>query len=235
VAGVEEACDAGGGPLGVSKSMIQLTDTSRLHRVLCLGAHSDDIEIGCGATILRLARDNPNLEIRWVVFCGADEKRNREARDSAARYLAGLRSAQAEVFEFRDAFMPFEGVAVKERFESLKREFAPDLVFTHFRDDRHQDHRLLSDLAWNTWRDHQILEYEILKYDGDLGRPNVFAPVPEALCRRKIELLMAGFPTQTTRQWFTEDTFWAMLRIRGVECNSPTKFAEAFHCRKMLL
>jgi LmbE family N-acetylglucosaminyl deacetylase len=111
----------------------------------------------------------------------------------------------------------------------------PDLVFTHFRDDRHQDHRLLSDLAWNTWRDQTILEYEILKYDGDLGQPNVFAPLPEDVCRRKIELLMSGFPTQAARQWFTEDTFWSLLRIRGVECNSPTKFAEAFHCRKLLL
>ena len=119
--------------------------------------------------------------------------------------------------------------------EQLKRAFTPDLIFTHFRDDRHQDHRLLSDLAWNTWRDHPILEYEILKYDGDLGRPNVYAPVPEDLCRRKIELLMEGFPTQAGRQWFTEDTFWAMLRIRGVESNSSTKFAEAFHARKLVI
>ena len=215
--------------------MIQLTDTSRLKRVLCLGAHSDDIEIGVGGTLLRLARENPGLDVRWVVFCGADERRNREARESAARYLAGFRQSQVDVFAFRDAFMAFDGVAVKETFEQLKRSFEPDLVFTHFRDDRHQDHRLLSDLAWNTWRDHTILEYEIPKYDGDLGRPNVFAPLPEDLCRRKIELLMSGFPTQATRQWFTEDTFWSLLRIRGVECNSPTKYAEAFHCRKILL
>ena len=215
--------------------MIRLTDTSRLRRVLCLGAHSDDIEIGCGGTLLRLIGDHPGLDVRWVVFCGADERRNAEARQSAARYLAGLNSSRVDVFEFRDAFMPFDGVAVKERFESLKRDFAPDLVFTHYRDDRHQDHRLLSDLAWNTWRDHQILEYEILKYDGDLGRPNVFAPLPEEICRRKVELLMTAFPTQANRQWFTEDTFWSMLRIRGVECNSPTKYAEAFHSRKMLL
>lgn len=215
--------------------MIQLTDSSRLNRILCLGAHSDDVEIGCGGTVLRLIRDNPGVEIRWVVFCGADPRRNREARESAARYLDGIERSQIDVFEFRDAFLPFDGVAVKERFEQIKQSFNPDVIFTHFRDDRHQDHRLLSDLTWNTWRDHQILEYEILKYDGDLGRPNVFAPLPEELCRRKIEMLMAGFPTQAGRQWFTEDTFWSMLRIRGVECNSPTKFAEAFHCRKMVL
>lgn len=215
--------------------MIQLTDTSRLERVLCLGAHSDDIEIGVGGTLLRFARENPNIEIGWVVFCGADEKRNREARESAAKYLSGFEKSHVDVFQFRDAFMAFDGVAVKEAFESIKKSFNADLIFTHFRDDRHQDHRLLSDLAWNTWRDHQILEYEILKYDGDLGRPNVFAQLPEDICKRKIELLMSAFPTQATKQWFSEDTFWSMLRIRGVECNSPTKFAEAFHCRKMLI
>ena len=215
--------------------MIKLTDTSRLKRVLLIGAHSDDVEIGCGGTVLRLARENPGLDVRWVVFCGADDKRNAEARASAARYLEGFTSTRVDVFEFRDAFMPFEGIAVKERFEQMKREYAPDLVFTHFRDDRHQDHRLLSDLTWNTWRDHQILEYEIPKYDGDLAHPNVFAPLPEETCWRKIELLTAGFPTQATRQWFAPDTFWALMRLRGVECNSATRFAEAFHCRKMLL
>jgi LmbE family N-acetylglucosaminyl deacetylase len=226
---VEDARKASG-----EVGMIQLADTSRLKRVLCLGAHSDDIEIGCGGTILRLARENPNLDIRWVVFCGADENRNREARDSAARYLQNLPQKQVDVYTFRDAFLAFDGVAVKETFEQIKRSFQPDIVFTHFRDDRHQDHRLLSDLAWNTWRDHTILEYEILKYDGDLGQPNVFAPLPEVICKRKIELLMSSFPTQATRQWFTDDTFWSLLRLRGVECNSPTKFAEAFHCRKLL-
>jgi LmbE family N-acetylglucosaminyl deacetylase len=203
--------------------------------VLVLGSHPDDIEIGCGGTLLRLSRENPGVEVRWVVFCGADDRRNREARDSAAQYLAGFKQSKVDVFTFRDAFMAFDGVAVKEAFEGLKRDFAPDLVFTHFRDDRHQDHRLLSDLAWNTWRDHQILEYEILKYDGDLGRPNVYAPLPEAVCDRKVSLLMQMFGSQRSRQWFTEDTFRAMLRVRGVECNSPSKYAEAFHARKLVL
>jgi LmbE family N-acetylglucosaminyl deacetylase len=215
--------------------MIRLSDTSRLRSVLCLGAHSDDIEIGCGGTILRLAQENPRLRVHWVLFCGADDRRASEARASAEQYLAGVENKDIRIGRFRDAFMPFQGVEVKEYFEGLKKTTSPDVVFTHFREDRHQDHRMLSDLSWNTWRDHLILEYEILKYDGDLGRPNVFSPLPEEICRRKIELLMAGFPTQAGRQWFTEDAFWAMLRIRGVEANSPSKFAEAFHSRKMIL
>ncbi len=214
---------------------LALGQAESAYRLLVIGSHADDIEIGCGGTVLRLVRDNPELEVRWVVFCGADERRSGEARDSAAKYLSGLRRQHVEVFQFRDAFMAFDGVAVKEAFERIKGSFSPDLVFTHFRDDRHQDHRLLSDLAWNTWRDHLILEYEIFKYDGDLGRPNLYAPLSEAVCRRKIELLMKGFPTQANRQWFTEDTFWAMLRIRGVEANSPTRYAEAFYGRKVAL
>jgi LmbE family N-acetylglucosaminyl deacetylase len=217
--------------------MLSLSDTTRLRRVLCIGAHSDDIEIGCGGTILRLLGERPGaLEVRWAVFGAADERRAREARESAARFLAGAARADVRIEAFRDAYMPFDGAAIKDRFESLKTGgFAPDLIFTHWRDDRHQDHRLLSDLTWNTWRDHLILEYEIFKYDGDVGRPNVYAPLDEAAGRRKVELLMTGFPSQAGRQWFTEDVFWATLRLRGVECNSPTRYAEAFHGRKVLL
>jgi LmbE family N-acetylglucosaminyl deacetylase len=216
--------------------MINLCDTRRIRNVAFLGAHSDDIEIGCGGTLLRLSKENPDLHVRWVVFGGADSRRADEARRSAAAFLEGVRSKEVLVAPFRDAYMPFSGAEVKDYFESLKKSApAPDVVFTHYRDDRHQDHRLLSDLAWNTWRDHLVLEYEILKYDGDLGRPNLYSPLAEDVCRRKVELLMTGFPSQAGRQWFTEDTFWAMLRVRGVECNSPTRFAEAFHARKMLL
>lgn len=214
--------------------MTNLFDPSRLTRIVALGAHSDDIEIGCGGTLLRLIEENPNLHVHWVVFCGADERRHREARESAERYLAGAKSREIVIGKFRDAFMPFEGVDVKEFFESLKGA-KPDLIFTHFREDRHQDHRLLSDLAWNTWRSQTILEYEIPKYDGDLGHPNCFAQLSEQTCQRKIDLLMQGFPTQAGRQWFTPDTFWSLLRIRGIESASPTKFAEAFHCRKILI
>jgi LmbE family N-acetylglucosaminyl deacetylase len=216
--------------------MTNLCDTRRIRSVLCLGAHADDIEIGCGGTMLRLAKENPDLHVRWVVFGGADARRADEARGSAGRFLEGVRSKEVLVASFRDAYMPFVGAEVKDYFESLKKSRpAPDVVFTHYRDDRHQDHRLLSDLAWNTWRDHLVLEYEIIKYDGDLGRPNLYSPLAEDLCRRKVELILSGFPSQASRPWFTEDTFWAMLRLRGVECNSPTRFAEAFHARKMLL
>lgn len=214
--------------------MICLTDAARIRRVLCLGAHSDDIEIGCGGTLLRMIAANPELQVRWVVFCGADERRAREARQSAQKFLHGAPNADVRVEKFRDAYMPYTGAEVKDCFEAIKKDFIPDVVFTHYRDDRHQDHRLLSDLAWNTWRDHLILEYEIFKYDGDLGRPNLYSPLSREMCERKIDLLMNNFPTQATRQWFTPDVFWAMLRLRGVEANSPTQFAEAFYSRKMI-
>jgi LmbE family N-acetylglucosaminyl deacetylase len=215
--------------------MIQLTATDRVKRVLCLGAHADDIEIGCGGTLLRLVQENPHLDVRWVVFCGADERRATEARESAERFLERVKTKEVLTARFKDAYLPFQGAEVKDFFESLKKSFAPDLIFTHFREDRHQDHRLVSDLTWNTWRDHLIMEYEIFKYDGDLGQPNVYSPLSEGTCRRKIEYLMTGFPSQVNRQWFSSDTFQSMLRLRGVEANSPTKFAEAFYCRKMLL
>lgn len=215
--------------------MLNLLDISRAKRILCLGAHSDDIEIGAGGTILRLLAENPAIEIRWVVFCGANDLRRTEAINSADKFLAGCATKQVDVHSFRDGYLPSQWDQVKDQFELLKKSFQPDLIFTQFRDDRHQDHRTLSDLAYNTWRDHTILEYEILKYDGDLGRPNCYAPIPAELCDRKVRLLMECFGTQRSRQWFTEDTFRAMLRIRGVECNSPSRFAEAFHVRKFTI
>ena len=215
--------------------MQSLFDPTRLRKLLCLGAHSDDLEIGAGGTILRLLEENPRLEIRWVVFCGADDRRKKEAADSAERFLTGCIAKQVDIHAFRDGYLPWQGDKVKDEFEAIKKTFQPDLVLTHFRDDRHQAQRMVSDLAWNTWRDHTILEYEILKYDGDLGRPNVYSPISEATCEKKIALLMNAFATQRSRQWFTEDTFRAMLRIRGVECNAPSRYAEAFHGRKIVL
>jgi LmbE family N-acetylglucosaminyl deacetylase len=215
--------------------MKSLFDPSRVGRLLCLGAHSDDIEIGAGGTILRMLAANPAMEVRWVVFCGADDRRRAEATASAAAYLGQASQHRVDIHSFRDGYLPFQGAEVKDEFERLKKSFQPDLILTQFRDDRHQDHRLLSDLAYNTWRDHTILEYEILKYDGDLGRPNVYVPLPADICDRKVNLLMQLFGTQRSRQWFTEDTFRAMLRIRGVECNAESRFAEAFHCRKLTL
>jgi LmbE family N-acetylglucosaminyl deacetylase len=203
-------------------------------RVLCLGAHSDDIEIGAGGTLLKLAEKTNDLEICWVVF-SAPGVRADEARLSADDFLSGIARKQIKIGSFRESYFPSEWPSIKEWLEEIKVNFVPDIVFTHYRDDRHQDHRVLSDLAWNTFRNHLILEYEILKYDGDLGQPNVFVPVSEQLCTRKIELLMKHFQTQSTRHWFTSDTFEAMHRIRGIECVSPAGRAEAFYCRKMVL
>jgi LmbE family N-acetylglucosaminyl deacetylase len=205
-----------------------------VNRVLCLGAHSDDIEIGAGGTLLKLAERAGDLEICWVVF-SAPGVRADEARLSADDFLSGIGRKQVKIGSFRESYFPSEWPSIKEWLEEIKVNFVPDIVFTHYRDDRHQDHRVLSDLAWNTFRNHLILEYEILKYDGDLGQPNVFVPVSEQLCTRKIELLMKHFQTQSTRHWFTSDTFEAMHRIRGIECVSPTGRAEAFYCRKMVL
>jgi LmbE family N-acetylglucosaminyl deacetylase len=200
-------------------------------RLLCLGAHSDDIEIGCGGTVLTLLASNKDIDVRWIVFSANDE-RSREARNSAAAFLSKARHKEIAVKGYRDGFFPFLGAAIKEEFEALKFDFQPDLVFTHFRDDRHQDHRLISDLTWNTFRDHLILEYEIPKYDGDLGQPNAFVPLAEPICEQKIQILLESFPSQRQKSWFDEQTFRAMLRLRGMEANSRTRYAEAFYCRK---
>jgi LmbE family N-acetylglucosaminyl deacetylase len=203
-------------------------------RVLCLGAHSDDIEIGCGGTVLSLLERCDNAVVRWVVF-SASEVRAREARDSAAAFLAQAREKEVVVKSYRDGFFPFLGAQIKDDFEALKRDFQPDLVLTHYREDRHQDHRLISDLTWNTFRNHLILEYEIPKFDGDLGCPNFFVPLEESVCSRKVRNLVESFKSQVQKQWFDEQTFFAILRLRGMEANSPTRFAEAFYGRKVVL
>jgi LmbE family N-acetylglucosaminyl deacetylase len=203
-------------------------------RVLCLGAHGDDIEIGCGATILRLAREFPGLSATWVVF-SADDRREEECRASAGDFLAEARSREVVIERFRDGFFPSLFGPIKERFEDLKREVSPDLVFTHSRDDAHQDHRILSELAWNTWRDHAILEYEIPKYDGDLGRPGLFVTLDEPTARKKSSLIVHHFKSQMHRSWFREDVFLSLMRLRGVESRSPGGYAEAFTCRKLAL
>jgi LmbE family N-acetylglucosaminyl deacetylase len=202
--------------------------------VLCLGAHSDDLEIGCSGTILRLIAERRRVDVHWVVLSG-DARRAREARRSAARLLRGAAKADVEVAEFRDGFFPFQGVALKERFEQLKRRARPHVVFTHRGDDAHQDHRMVSELTWNTFRDDLILEYEIPKYDGDLGRPNVFVPLGPAIRRRKVRHLMTAFPTQRKKRWYSESTFDGLMRLRGVECAAPEGYAEAFHVRKLVI
>lgn len=198
-----------------------------------MGAHADDIEIGIGGTLLKLTEENPDLEIWWVVF-SASGVRNREAQESANDFLSLVKIREIRVASFRESYYPSEWPAIKEYLEEIKAKFDPEVVFTHYRNDRHQDHRVLSDLAWNTFRNHLILEYEILKYDGDLGQPNIFIPLSEELCNRKVELLLKHFETQSTKHWFTRDTFEAMLRIRGIECVSETGRAEAFYCRKLV-
>jgi LmbE family N-acetylglucosaminyl deacetylase len=203
-------------------------------RVLVLGAHADDIEIGCGGTILHLVEQGQVEAATWVVL-SATQERAAEAEASAAAFLDGVAGQTVGVHRFRDGFLPYEGAAVKEVFERLKHEVDPDLVLTHRGGDAHQDHRLVSELTWNTFRDHLILEYEIPKYDGDLGRPNLFVPLPEPTYRRKLELLQKGFPSQQGKAWFTEDTFLGLMRLRGMEANAPSRHAEGFFCRKLVL
>jgi len=217
--------------------MLNLTFERRrdsIFRILCLGAHSDDIEIGCGGTVLRILEENPDAEVLWVVM-GASGQRADEATASAKAFLARARQKEVIVKEFRDGFFPYIGAEIKGFFEELKRRFAPDLVLTHCRNDLHQDHRLVSELTWNTFRNHLILEYEILKYDGDLGTPNVFVHLTESLARRKVGILLDSFRSQLKKNWFTEDAFLAILRLRGLECNAPEKYAEAYHARKLVL
>ena len=201
--------------------------------ILCLGAHSDDIEIGCGGTLLRLLAENPGLSVSWVVF-GAAGQRAEEAQASADFFLARANQRRVIIKSFRDSFFPYEGPAIKEFLHQVSREVQPDLVFTHRLEDRHQDHRLLAELTWNALRNQVILEYEIPKYEGDLGQPNVFVPLDEAVCRQKVETTHRIFATQQTKPWFTPDTLWSLLRLRGLECGSPTRFAEAFTARKLV-
>lgn len=205
---------------------------SRL-RVLCLGAHSDDIEIGCGGTILRLAEQYPDCEFQWVVF-SASGVRGAEAQ-RAAELFAGSRITRTLLKDFRDGFMPWTGVDVKDFFEQEVRHYSPDLIFTHRGEDAHQDHRLISQLTWNTFRDHFILEYEIPKYDGDLGRPGVYLPLNKTHCETKVRYLMEAFNSQRSKHWFEPEMFTSLMRLRGMECASPSGYAEAFYCRKMIL
>lgn len=201
--------------------------------VLCLGAHCDDIEIGCGGTLIELSRRHPQARFVWAVFAG-DEVREQETRAAAAALLAGA-SVTVEVHRFRESFFPYVGSQIKDAFESLRSRVAPDLVLTHHLSDRHQDHRMLAELTWNTFRSHAILEYEIPKYEGDLGQPQVYCPLAAESAELKIETLLNCFPSQRARQWFDAELFRGHLRLRGMECNSPSRYAEAFHARKIVI
>ena len=203
-------------------------------QILCLGAHCDDIDIGCGGTVLTWLARCEGVHVDWIVLSGNDV-REAEARASAARFLAGAGSAEVEVQRFRNGYFPHETPKIKDFFEALKKRVAPDLILTHFRDDLHQDHRVVNELTWNTFRDHTILEYEIPKYDGDLGRPNVFVEIADEVAHEKIDILMSSFASERDKNWFDERTFAALLRLRGVECQAAGGLAEAFYGRKLCL
>jgi LmbE family N-acetylglucosaminyl deacetylase len=209
------------------------SDSASPLKILCLGAHADDIEIGCGGTILQLANQYPNCILHWVLF-SADGIRSKEAEQSAALFAGSMTMRGPQIKNFKDGFMPYLGGEVKAAFEELK-EVSPDLVFTHARHDAHQDHRLLAELTWNTFRDHLILEYEIPKYDGDIGQPSIFVPLDAATCKKKVDSIMEAFRSQHDKGWFQPETFYSLMRLRGIECNSPSGYAEAFYGRKLRL
>jgi len=217
--------------------MITLTlesGTSGPLQILCLGAHSDDIEIGCGGTLLRLAARYPDSKFHWVVFSATGVRRE-EARRAAELFTLPGQLEDPRLEAFPDGFLPYEGAKIKAVFEQMKGWVAPDLIFTHYRHDAHQDHRLIAELTAQTFRDHFILEYEIPKYDGDLGPPAVFVPLDAKTCQKKVRHIMEVFASQRGKRWFEPETFLSLLRLRGMECNSPSGYAEAFYSRKLVL
>jgi LmbE family N-acetylglucosaminyl deacetylase len=205
-----------------------------LRTILCLGAHADDIEIGCGGTLLRLLAEQPGIAVHWIVFSGS-AVRAEEAAQSAAQFLRNAETRHVKMHSFRDSFFPYAGQEIKEVFGDLGRTINPDLIFTHRREDAHQDHRTLADLTWCAFRNHQILEYEIPKYEGDLGSPNLYVTIDEELGKRKVGTLVDAFQSQHDKPWFSHESFYALMRVRGLECNSPSKLAEAFYGRKMVM
>ncbi len=196
---------------------------------LFLGAHCDDIEIGCGGTVLALRRKYPEARFHWHTFCSNDVRR-KEHQASARSFLGTDEHATTETF--RDGFLPYVGGDVKDCFESLKKRIQPDVIFTHYRDDRHQDHRLVCELTWNTFRNHLVLEYEIPKWDGDLGIPNTFVELTPRDLDQKVAFLHEAYASQRERQWFDADTIKGLARLRGIEANAADRYAEAFYCRK---
>jgi LmbE family N-acetylglucosaminyl deacetylase len=214
--------------------MLTLPLGETLREVLVLGAHCDDVEIGCGGTLAMLARECPHVQLRVVLFSG-ESVRAAETRAALRRLLPPGARCELELLEFRDGFFPMEWPAIKERFEQLKRRCNPDVIFTHHEHDRHQDHRTICELTWNTFRDHLVLEYEIPKYDGDLGRPALFVPLSEQLVRHKIDTLLECYASQAGKRWFTAELFAGLMRVRGMECNAESGYAEAFYARKLRL
>ena len=202
--------------------------------IVCLGAHCDDIEIGCGGTLMKLTETCPRASFTWIVFC-SDERRATECRRAAAELLDGAANARMHFLELRDGFLPYDGGEAKSRLREISETLRADIVFTHYRNDAHQDHRLVSELTANEFRDQLILEYEVPKYDGDLGCPNVFVPLADEDATRKIDVILESFASQRGKHWFTRETFAAIMRLRGIEAGRAVPFAEAFYCRKMVL
>ena len=220
-----------------SRIVLQLNirpEEDRPLRVLCLGAHSDDIEIGCGASLAALSQGRSALDMRWVVFSG-NEARHEEARRSFECWSSDVERGKLDLHDFRDGFFPDQWALIKERFIRLKDAFEPDILFTHFREDLHQDHRVVNELTWNCFRDHLVLEYEVPKYDGDMGRPNFFIPVSEGQANAKVAALTKHFGSQRSKQWFSKELFLGLMRLRGAEAGSASGYAEAFHSRKSCL
>ena len=215
-------------------NVLQLKRSSESINVLALGAHCDDIEIGCGGTLLSIINNDVNVNITWVVFT-SNEKRKDEATKGASLFAKNAKNIDLKIYDFRDGFLPYNGEKLKELFEELKKCIDPDLIFTHYRHDLHQDHRIVSELTWNTFRNHFILEYEIPKWDGDVGTPSSFVHLDKETALKKIEYLQQAYNSQQTKAWFTDDLFWSMMRIRGMESNSPSSVAEAFYSRKSVL
>ncbi|HPF25242.1 MAG TPA: PIG-L family deacetylase [Steroidobacteraceae bacterium] len=213
--------------------MLSLSTDEQLREVLCMGAHCDDVEIGCGGTLATLARARPDLRITVVVFT-SDLVREAESRAALARLLPNHRP-RLEFCTFRNGYFPAEWAAIKERIESLRTTVQPDLILTHNEHDKHQDHRVLAELTWNAFRDHLILQYEIPKYDGDLGRPQLYVPLELEVVELKERVLIDSFVTQAEKRWFTADTFHGLMRLRGIEAAAPDGFAEAFYARKLVL
>ena len=213
---------------------LNLFSENRSLKVLCLGAHSDDIEIGCGGTILRLVKEAPEAHFYWLVLSG-NKDRAQEARESATSFLLPIKKKTVDVQDFRESYFPFIGAEIKDYFEKIKNNFVPDIVFTHSVNDAHQDHQLASKLTWNTFRNHFILEYEIPKYEGDLVTPNLYTHISATDVEKKIDLICNLFKTQKEKTWFSKETFRSIMKIRGIECNSPSGYAEAFHCKKVIV
>lgn len=213
---------------------VNLFKNKKNPKILFLGAHSDDIEIGCGGTILKFIKDVPKAQYRWIIFSG-DKIRAAETLKSASVFLAEAKSKQIDVYNFKESYFPFIGAQIKDSFEKLRKDFNPDIIFTHYTKDAHQDHKLISKLTWNTFRDHFICEYEIPKYDGDLHNPNLYVCLDQMTVNKKISILCNSFKTQKEKQWFSEETFKSIMRLRGIESNSYSTYSEAFYCPKICL